>query len=364
MNISRLFDRGTAVCLTIQALIVASLAGCATSSPMGRGDTAACTARTTAIWVQADTERDRALNDAWCSTVGEPVVSLEPAGNEAVWEADHPLLVAVWNSEVGGGDLVVFLEQELGVSCSGQARHAPPPVVLLLQEAHRTSSDLPDAGPGRTVPWRIEPSPRRGADDHMAAVADRCGLAVFYAPSARNGASSKDVPHEDKGNAILSTVPLTDPIAIDLPFEVSRKVAVAATVVAPSGSRLRLVSVHLSVGTTLPRMLRHANTTRRRQARGLLQGLELVDAVDATIIAGDFNTWAAGEATLDEMRRHFPQSPDWDGNGTRGSFPVDHIFFRANPTAPLDIVPDSYRRVDDPYGSDHHARIVAIRDRS
>jgi hypothetical protein len=58
-------------------------------------------------------------------------------------------------------------------------------------------------------------------------------------PSARNGPQTIAAEREDKGNAILSTLSLKDLIAIELPFEAGRKVAVAT---GRSRRRTRLVS--------------------------------------------------------------------------------------------------------------------------
>ena len=66
----------------------------------------------------------------------------------------------------------------------------------------------------------------------------------------RNGPATNASEREDRGNAILSTEPLRDVVAIELPFGRQRRVAIAATVV-PRGSHakpIRVVVLHFDRG--------------------------------------------------------------------------------------------------------------------
>ena len=179
--------------------------------------------------------------------------------------------------------------------------------------------------------------------------------AVVYVPSARNGPDNGARPSEDKGNAILSTLPLSAPVAIDLPFEAGRKVAVTADIRITGRPTIRVVSAHLDLAVLT------GNQTRARQASGLIEALDLLDGrlpgVSATVVGADLNTWAPDETAALLMRRAFPQSPPWDGRATRGSFPTDHLFFRSRVDGPQ--VSD-YRVVESNYHSDHLARIVLL----
>ena len=74
--------------------------------------------------------------------------------------------------------------------------------------------------------------------------------------------------------------------------------------------------------------------------------------------AGDFNTWSAGESSIDQLRLCFPDSPLWDGKPTYGSFPTDFIFFRRAADGRVVYVSGSQRRIEKRYGSDHQARIA------
>ncbi len=320
-------------------------------------------ARNRLTWSGPAETRDIDKNDAWCRTVEPPILlDLAPPRLEEETRVDS-LAVVTWNTNVGGGDLVTFLGEELGVACGSVApENLRPPIhfVILLQEVYRASSRLPEARAGPNIPVRIEPDPPPGGRREILDVAEQCGLALLYVPSARNGPDEPGQVPEDKGNAILSTLPLADLAAIELPFEAGRKVAVVATIPGPSGERIRVVSVHLDVASTLTRTLISGNATRLRQAMGLVVALESMDSL-ATVVGGDFNTWSANESALKALAVHFPDSPPWDGRPTRGPFPPDHILFRTVQGSRIDLVEGSYRRFEDTYGSDHAGRIVWLR---
>lgn len=319
-------------------------------------------------WYRAVDERDRNLAGSWCETVGPPVLSLDPTASFPGWEPGGELRVLNWNVGVGAGDLVSFLAEETGVPCDGSsALRDVRPFVLLAQEAWRRADGLPPMERESLAPYTVEVD-RMDESADVVEVAERCGLALVYVPSARNGPDTGSGPDEDKGNAVLSSVPLTAPIAFDLPFEAGRKVAVAATVRTPGGERLRVVSAHLDVASTLIRTLISGNQTRVRQARGLLDGLEKAERDGPlnviTVVGGDFNTWSGSESTLKLMRDRFPHSPAWDGLPTWRplGLPVDHIFFRRGAFDHVSV--EGYGRIDDPHGSDHFGRRLVVEYRT
>lgn len=316
-------------------------------------------------WYRAATDRDRELAAQWCATVGEPVVRLEPEGGAAEWDVDADLQVISWNMWIGGGDLIRMLEAEFGLACAPGEAPRPSevqPFVVLLQEVWRHSEELPEVAPSRIVPFTIDPVRPEQEGLDIVEVAGRCGLSLVYVPSARNGPDSGSRPREDKGNAILSNLALSSPLAIDLPLEGGRKVAVAATLQAVDSRKVRVVTAHLDVASTLVRTVFSGYQTRVRQAMGLVEGLTMAEAdglaVDATIVGADMNTWAGNESTLTRMRSAFPQSPEWDGLATRGPFPTDHIFFRTRDQAAFAI--ETYERIEDSYSSDHYARRLVL----
>jgi endonuclease/exonuclease/phosphatase family metal-dependent hydrolase len=318
----------------------------------------------------------------WCSTVGPPVIDALPSTDLVDAPGSDTLTVVTWNLHGGSGDLLSFIESELDLSCSD----ALPVIgdsfehfVLVLQEVYRRSNEVPLLGAGSTVPGPLREKARSGERLDAVEVSRRCGLSLFYVPSMRNGDTDYEDGREDRGNAILSTLPLSDPVAIELPFEAQRRVAAGATVHGPGGDSLRLVSVHLDVASSMLRMLRTGNSTRQRQGLGLLDALVELEAARAdpggnsefppgsaprfgiaTLAAGDFNTWSARETVIKHLYRHFPQSPPWDGLPTRASYPADFIFFRESFEGRVRLVEGSQRRLDDRHGSDHFARIVGL----
>jgi endonuclease/exonuclease/phosphatase family metal-dependent hydrolase len=354
---------------------VGLLWGCSVSHRMGPISPCAAPLEDQEIsWFGPTDSRDRRANGVRCRTSGPPVVIESPG---AFFEALHPgdsLAIFSWNVAVGGGDLLAFLEQEVGIVCLGsetRASTAFPYFALLLQEAFRRSEDLPPLDDPGLAARRSVHAPHPRGDPDVLEVAGLCGLATFYVPSARNGA---DVPGEgrlDKGNAILSTLPLSDLLAVENPFETERKVSVAASVPTPGFAQLRLVSAHMEVTSTFRRALLTGNQTRARQAAGLIEALRAHEEEQGrsppTLVGGDFNTWSGGESALKMVRAAFPDSPPWDGLSTMGPFPTDHIFFRKGSTGgdpvegPSPLVADSYRRIDRRYSSDHHGRFVWLR---
>lgn len=325
-------------------------------------------------WYGPSEARDRRAHEARCRTSGPPVVMKTPAAPFQGLGPGDSLAVFIWNVAVGGGDLLSFLEQEVGLACLGPETGPSvefPHFALLLQEAFRRSEDLPPLHDPRLAARKSRHDPHPGGDPDVVEVATRCGLAAFYVPSGRSGA---DVPGEkrlDKGNAILSTLPLSDLLAIENPFETERKVSAAASVPTPGFSPLRLVSAHMEVSSTFRRAFLTGNQTRARQAAGLLDAIDAQETEEGssppTLVGGDFNTWSGGESTLKLFRRAFPDSPPWDGLSTRGPFPTDHIFFRRGTTGDTGrgganpLVAGSYRRIDNPYSSDHRGRVVWVR---
>ncbi len=365
-------------------------AACATSAGMqlapevgGCPEREAASAFGTIAWYVPSGSGDRESNKRWCRTVGPPVVRTVPSVSLPDPADVDSLAVIGWNILIGGGDVPRLLEEKLGYGCHPTAPELAAGFshfVLLIQEAHRRSEAVPDVPESFRFPPRIVPESSPEGWPDIVELARRCGLALFYAPSQRNGPETVAGGREDKGNAILATLPLSDLLAIELPFEAGRKVAVGATISLAAGTRLRVVSVHLDVASTLYRTLTTANTARLRQAVGVVEALALSEGggitsgmvpvgaggvscgvrphAIATVLAGDFNTWSAGESTVDQLLACFPDSAPWDGRPTHGSYPTDFIFFRRAADGRIWRLDGSEERVADRYGSDHHARIA------
>jgi endonuclease/exonuclease/phosphatase family metal-dependent hydrolase len=262
------------------------------------------------------------------------------------------LIVVSWNTAVGAGDVMAFLRDLRDV-------HGPDaPVVLLLQEAYRKGHDVPHALPhDASFASRLgagRPGSRTG---DIAALAALTGLHAYYAPSMRNG--SPLVSDEDRGNAVLSSLPLSDLTGIELPFERQRRVAIAATVAGRSAAgaawTMWVVSAHLDNMAGRRRLwLLGSHVARTRQARAIVAYL---DGMGPAVLAGDFNTWLGfADRAYRETARAFRNPLPADRRGTfRGGPRLDHIFFR---------LPDGWHarteRGASRYGSDHYPLIATI----
>jgi endonuclease/exonuclease/phosphatase family metal-dependent hydrolase len=270
------------------------------------------------------------------------------------------LIVVTWNVHVGHADVRTFVQRLRAGDFTGGQRVSA--FVLLLQEAVRRDDSIPaHLASGLPVPSRITPGDDRETD--VRALAAGAHLAILYAPSMRNGLV--DLKREDRGNAILSTLPLGDAAVIELPVERQRRAAVEATIQGRThGGRewlLRAVDVHLDTALALSRGGPFA--ARRRQAEALLAALAATapgaqrDA-SVTIVAGDFNTWGGREPALDVIRRRFSLAPALDAPTFRGPLgfraALDHVFIGGTP-ARVEV-----QRLSDRFGSDHHPILATI----
>jgi endonuclease/exonuclease/phosphatase family metal-dependent hydrolase len=270
--------------------------------------------------------------------------------------------VVAWNVSAAGGDVLDFLETAMGLRC-GNPPTSPIHAVFLFQEALRRDWSVPPAADGYELQPTVSERKRDRERLDIVTIAQRCGLSFVYVPSARNGTEEYEDGREDLGNAIVSTLPLRDPFAIELPQEATRRVATGVTAQLPSGHALRVVSVHFNTFPAPWKLLRTGNSSRVRQALALGEGLVIVEGQPSaeplpTIAGGDLNTWSTQEGAFHQMLRLFPESPEWPGEPTRGSYPTDHLFFRNASVGDSLATPRSYRRLPNDYDSDHHPIIA------
>lgn len=312
-------------------------------------------------WFSPAAAADRRAHLEWCTTVGPVVIDPDPGVGQVVRGlGDVPragsLAIVSWNTHVGGADLMAFVRDLRAGRWSGGA-----PVgdfVLLLQEVFRRGDLVPGAGASPHVPGAIVPrAPASGRLD-VVETAKRLGLALFYAPSMRNGARVAGGA-EDRGNSILSTLPLSGFRVIELPFERQRRVAVAAAVTLRSGcgrAALDLATVHLDPRGARRRLIVLSPGGRRRQAQGLLAALP---RAGPAVVGGDLNTWLWGrEGAVLELRRAFPDTPP-GGGPTYESLRLDYLFFRLAPGWRA-----TWRVSEESYGSDHRPVIAVVRTAS
>jgi len=311
-------------------------------------------------WVQADTSADTLQLGKWCIGVGPPVIAETPTTRSVVLDS---IAVVVWNTHCGGGDIPVLLSDlRAGLLTLGQ------PVgdfVLLIQEAFRGGADVPQPLPkGGKHGHRIDAAPKRGERQDIVTVARNEGLNLIYVPSMRNGSGTRKPP-EDRGNAILSNLRLSDASAILLPVERQRRVAVAASIEGRTTMgtpwRVRLVNPHLETRSSWSRFGRSFGSGRLRQAKAMIATL---DPDEPTIVGGDFNTWVTGryEPAITFMHDDFERTTtEHNVNTVEGPFilpdrTLDHLFFR---------IPDAwsarYWVITDEYDSDHYPLVAWVR---
>jgi endonuclease/exonuclease/phosphatase family metal-dependent hydrolase len=232
------------------------------------------------------------------------------------------------------------------------------PIVLLLQEVYRSGPEVPvNLDRGASFARYLGGAASGRSAREIKAVADALGLGVFYVPSMRNG-GTRSSP-EDRGNAILSNMPLTDPFAVELPFEHQRRVAVGATLrgatTAGAPWQLRVVCVHLLSTGGVKHAWLVTEYHRARQARSLTA---LLNDDVPTILAGDFNTWFGfSDQTYVETARAFPDTRVVDRGPTfRGLARLDHVFFRLQRGWQAE-----FRRAASRFASDHAPLLGHVR---
>jgi endonuclease/exonuclease/phosphatase family metal-dependent hydrolase len=254
-----------------------------------------------------------------------------------------------WNVHVGGGDVERFVSDlETGRFTAGrEVQH----FVLLLQEAVRASGVPPVVPPGALAASRIGSNHSLKLHD-IERVAHTLSLSVLYVPSMRNGGETRaEEEPTDRGNAILSSVPMSEPLAIELPSERQRRVAVAArielqtpTIVLP----VTVANVHLdALGPRRTLWLFGARSARTAQATSLAGALP----PGPLIVGGDLNTWWGPEEpavrALRDLLHSTPVIPR--GATSSGGFLLDYFFYRLAAGWQMHVM-----QVPARYGSDHH----------
>jgi endonuclease/exonuclease/phosphatase family metal-dependent hydrolase len=295
--------------------------------------------------------------DRWRRNVGTPIaLDLSSDGDLA---AAGKLVVLSWNVWIGRGRLRELISKVRSGEFAAEGAEPDAPLVVLIQEAYRSDASVPldAAGPaGRVLVAQL------GHQEDIAETARALGLNLRYAPSMRNGTSQSD-----RGNAILSTLPLEDAHALELPLVLQRRVAVSAAV-RFGASKLRLLSAHLDPrGPPGHKWLGSAG--RAIQARHLASSL-----ADETVILGaDLNLgrgrYEQAWRVLQEAGFRFgvpPTSPSW--RHTFHALPrlvLDYVLVRDSGNM---IVKARVHRLDEHprdrgprvFGSDHHPLLARI----
>jgi len=330
-------------------LVCATGMGCATGYELAPRDSAelraAIPSSHAVTWFSPVVPGDRAVLARWRAGVGPELVKT-PAAIRATPAGD--ITVVTWNVAIGAGDVERLVNT--------LPRTAP--LVLLLQEVYRSGPEVPSRPPAGAEFAQRHGGARGGAHyKEVEAIGDALGLTVYYVPSMRNGRPSSS--DEDRGNAILTNLPLSDLTAIELPFERQRRVVVAGTVsgrtMAGTPWQIRVVSAHLDNRPGAKRLFIGGEYARVRQARALV---EIFGTGPPTVLAGDFNTWFGfQDLGYTEIARAFPETRVTDRRATfLGVMRLDHIFGRLAPGWRAE-----FYRGDDRFGSDHSPLIGTIR---
>lgn len=298
-------------------------------------------------WLRVSPLGERASLDRWCAGVGPPARISRERPEE---EITRSLAVVAWNTHVGAGDI----EEFVGDLRSGRLTGAPVTTfVLLLQEAFRAGPEVPMSRDARWAGAELRPGPH-GVRLDVTVAARRLGLSLVYVPSMRNGAPG--VTSEDRGNAVLSTQPIHDVTAIELPLERQRRVAILAAIPLKTdvgtSTTVRVVSTHFTnmVGHHLWLL---SEFGRLRQARALSKVLPTEGTL---VIGGDFNAWFGRfDAAYRQLARYARRAQTEDRRPTFGPMRLDHLLFR---------LPDGWktttRRANQKYGSDHYPLVATV----
>ena len=284
--------------------------------------------------------------DLWCHSVGRPVLdSRVPAAGDIAG-----MRILSWNVNVGAGRLETLLPRLLDEAAADGLG-----LTILLQETFRAGDAVPDVYPAALhVPKAIRP--RRPTMD-VRDIAAQFGLSVAYVPSMRNGPATTLTEREDRGNAILSTEPLSDVRAIELPFGKQRRVAITA-LIAPRGNGahgIRVVSTHFDT-----------NGDRAAQAAALSE--RLMSLTDAPLfVGGDLNSrGGADDNAVLALARRIPMASCGTGRTNRWPlrldvlFPIGRLDYLFAATAVSDLV-RSCETLPHAYDSDHLPLLMTLR---
>jgi endonuclease/exonuclease/phosphatase family metal-dependent hydrolase len=236
----------------------------------------------------------------------------------------------VW---IGRGRLCEVVSRIRSGDFVTQGAEPEAPLVVLAQEVYRNDSTIPPDSAGRSGRMLVA---QLGHQEDIVETARTLGMNLRYAPSMRNGALQSD-----RGNAVLSTLPLEQAEAIELPLLLQRRVAVSAGIEV-GNRKLRVVSAHLDPRGPPGRQWLGA-AGRASQAQHLLTFLR----DDTVILGADLNL---GRGRYERAWRVLREAGFT--SGIPPSAPTWRHTFHALPRLVLDYV-----LVRDTSGALEHARV-------
>lgn len=279
----------------------------------------------------------------------------QPGARTAV----RSVVVLSWNVWIGRGRLSEVVSRIRNGDYAEHGADPELPLVVLAQEAYRSDSSVPPVPTGRTGRVLIA---QLGFQEDVVETARALNLNLRYAPSMRNGPS-----RSDRGNAILSTLPLEDARAMELPLVLQRRVAVSAKATL-GDTGVRLISAHLDPRGP-PGHKWFGSAGRALQTQHLLSSI----GDDTAILGADLNLgrgrYEPAWRLLGEAGFTFgvpPSSPPW--RHTFHALPrlvLDYLLVRDRTGA---VEQAQVHRLDEHprdkgawvFGSDHHPLLARI----
>lgn len=317
---------------------------------------ASCAARNTAPLVhwRRSVEADTHELSRWCRAVGGPIFVDVPAAVSAGAPSLEELVVLSWNAHLAEGELRDLIAKLKSGELTGRPVNH---FVLLVQELYRRGDAVPEFDIRDRSAFAIVPRDPESLDveDHAASL----GLSLLYVPSMRNGPELR----EDRGNAIVSTEPLIDPFALELPLARQRRVALGAAVrvrTADGVKRLEVMDAHLEPLSS-PKTLWVFKNPRARQVRAILDVLDTDryegDAVAGVVLGGDFNTVRGGsrEDAYHLARKWSTSLKNEDRRDTHMMGRLDYVFAKLDDGWKM-----TTRRLDERFGSDHYPVLASF----
>ena len=287
------------------------------------------------LWAGPKGKDHRTPLSAWCRAVGPGIVQVTNVPPLEI--ANSGLTVLTWNQHENHGDLETLLRSYMVRS----------PLIALVQEVARTSKDVPMEIPHTIkVPGYI--GPHVNTRREITAIAANLNLSLAYLPSMPNGARTQ----QDRGCAILSTLPISDVTGIELPWVAQRRIAVMATVAAIRNGvpwQLRVVSMHLD-----------NRSGRSKQAAAAVDFLERQTPKLPILIGGDLNSWSGVEdVAVREINRVVPIVPECGDQPTFSFFllalRLDHLFTTLPRSVRSGCSVENNR-----FGSDHYPMVLRL----
>jgi endonuclease/exonuclease/phosphatase family metal-dependent hydrolase len=337
-------------CVALSACTATSFAIARPSMPADSSVGLSCAARESAPhieWLVSDVTDARELS-RWCRAVGAPVL-VSTSSPAIEFPPLDELVLLSWNAHLAEGELSGLIGKlRSGAFTSGRPVNH---FVLLVQELYRRGDAVPAFDPRDRSAFAIRPRDPEAFD--VGDYAGGLGLSMLYVPSMRNGPELR----EDRGNAIISTAPLVDPFALELPLARQRRVALGAAIdvqTAAGPRRLELVDAHLEPLSS-PKTLWVFKDPRAGQVRAILDWLDgpryaSDGRLAGVVLGGDFNTVRAGadEAAYRLARTWSHSLTQEDARNTHMMGRLDYLFFRL-----ADGWTASTSRLDHRFGSDH-----------